>query len=185
MAVQSLVWEGKALTERMRAAQRAGIDATMGQAVIQARRNHPWQNQTGDLTRSIQIVRPARVVDDFVIGQWGSTDLAYALILEIGGTIRPKKAKFLAVPVTDAARKAGSPRNMPGLVYVQSVKGQPMLVEEFTGKVQYILKKLVTIPAHPYLRPAADAIYPNLAGNIRKAWERFKPGSSPQGGSDA
>lgn len=185
MVSQSLVWKGKALTERMRAAQREGVNATMAQCVVQARRNHTWQNQTGDLTRSLQIVQPASRIGDFVIGKWGSTDLGYARIHELGGTIRPKKSKFLAVPVTEAARKAGSPRNMTGLVYVQSVKGQPMLVEEFTGKVQYILKKLVTIPARPFLRPAADLIYPQLAANIRKAWGKLKPGAAPQGGSDA
>lgn len=184
MAVQSLVWQGGALTERMRAAQRAGVDATMAQAVVQARRNHSWQNQTGDLTRSIQIVKAAFRSGEFVIGQWGSTDLRYALIHEIGGTIVPKRAKFLTVPVTEAAKKAGSPRNMPGLHFGKTAGGQPVLLDQ-GGRVQYLLRKKVTIPARPYLRPAADAIYPNLAANIRKAWERLKPGSSPQGGGDA
>lgn len=32
-----------------------------------------------------------------------------------------------------------------------------------------IIVKQVTIPARPYLRPAADAFYPRLAANIKKA----------------
>jgi hypothetical protein len=43
--------------------------------------------------------------------------------------------------------------------------------------------KSVTIPARPYLRPAADAIYPKLAGNIKVAFERAS-GPSQGGASD-
>jgi hypothetical protein len=78
-----------------------------------------------------------------------------------GGTIEPKNAKFLAIPISDAAR-AGSPRMMGNLAYVQSIKGQPMLVDSTTGTVHYLLRKRVTIPARPYLRPAADASIPIL-----------------------
>lgn len=183
MAVQSLVWKGQALTERMRAAQREGINATMSACVVQARRNHAWQNQTGDLTRSIQITKAAFQREQFVVGQWGSTDVGYALIHEVGGTIVPKRAKFLAVPVTEAAKRTSSPRQMPGLRYGQTSGGQPVLVDA-SGKVQYLLRRKVTIPARPYLRPAADLKYPELAGNIRKAWNRLKPGSAPQGGGN-
>lgn len=35
--------------------------------------------------------------------------------------------------------------------------------------------KSVTIPARPYLRPAADAEYPRLAGRIKRAYERGSP----------
>jgi hypothetical protein len=70
---------------------------------------------------------------------------------------------------------------MGNLAYVQSIKGQPMLVDSTTGTVHYLLRKRVTIPARPYLRPAADAKYPDLAGNIRKEWEKLRPSSS---GSD-
>lgn len=47
--------------------------------------------------------------------------------------------------------------------------------------------KSVTIPARPYLRPAADAIYPRLAGKIREAFEELgrRSGASQGGISDA
>ena len=41
------------------------------------------------------------------------SDLIYAGIHNLGGTIRATKAKNLAIPVTKMARKAGSPRNFP------------------------------------------------------------------------
>lgn len=41
---------------------------------------------------------------------------------------------------------------------------------------QLVFAKSVTIPARPYLRPAADALYPSLAVRIRKAYERSGAG---------
>ena len=177
MAVQSIVWHGKAITDRMKAAQIDGVNQTMGACVNHAKRNHTWQNQTGDLTRTIQVVRNAHPSGAFVVGRWGSTDVAYALIHEIGGTIVPKRAKFLTVPVTENAKRAGSPRNMPSLHFGKTKGGQPVLLDQ-SGRVQYLLRKKVTIPARPYLRPAADLIYPQLAANIRRAWKKYKPGSA-------
>lgn len=149
MAVKSLVWEGKAVTERMRKAMIAGVNKTMADCAVHARRNHTWKNQTGALTGSIQIVSYAVQQGTYVVGQWGSVDLKYALIHELGGVIVPKKAKALAIPQSD-------------------------------GSVRFVKK--VTIPARPYLRPAADATYPQLAANIRRAFE--KGGAPGTGASD-
>ncbi len=66
---------------------------------------------------------------------WGSADVVYALIHELGGKI---------VPV-----------NAPKLVF--EIEGQTIVTDE------------VNIPASPYLRPAANATYPRLAEEIRKA----------------
>lgn len=179
MAVQSsLRWNGKAVKARMLAAQIEGVNRTMGAAVNHAKSNHDWKDQTSNLNRGIAVQRNAAPDEKGVSGLWGVTGADYALIHELGGVIEPKNSKFLAIPVTDLARKAGSPRNLVGLAYVQSIKGQPMLVDEESGEVHYILERSVTIPARPYLRPAGDATYPELAGNIRKAWERLKPGSA-------
>ena len=43
--------------------------------------------------------------------------------------------------------------------------------------------KSVTIPARPYLRPAADVHYASLPSNIRKAYAKL--GGSGQGGGNA
>ncbi len=183
MAAQSsIVWNGKAVKARMRKAIVDGVNKTMGAAVEHARRNHEWNDQTGDLTRSIQVTKFAYPDEKGVVGQWGSSDVEYALIQELGGVIEPKNTKYLAIPVTDLARKAGSPRVLANLAFVQSIKGQPMLVDDESGEVHYILKRSVTIPARPYLRPAGDVAYPELAANINKAWERYRPGT-PGGGN--
>lgn len=185
MAEKSLVWKGKAVTARMRAAQIEGVNRTMGACVVHAKDNHNWKNRTGVLEGGIDVVTYAHEDDMGVIGVWGVHDVKYALIHELGGTIEPKNAKFLAIPVTETAGKKGSPRNMPNLKYAQSEKGQPLLVDATTGMVHYVLRKHVTIPARPYLRPAADVKYPELAGNIRKAWDKYKPGSRGTGDGDA
>lgn len=49
-------------------------------------------------------------------------------------------------------------------------KQAKMLAFEINGKL--VFAHSVTIPARPYLRPSADAIYPSLAARIRKAYQR-------------
>lgn len=56
------------------------------------------------------------------------------------------------------------------------VKAKALAIPQPDGSVRFVKK--VTIPARPYLRPAADALYPQLAGNIKTAFEKA-------GGSDA
>jgi phage gpG-like protein len=155
MSSQSLTWNGPALTAKMRQAQKDGVDATMSECVIHAKANHTWKNRQFTLEPSINIAEFAREDGAGVVGTWGSQDVKYALIHELGGVIVPVRAKALAIPQAD-------------------------------GSVRFV--KSVTIPPRPYLRPAADAIYPKLAGNIRKAFEgpglsRF--GASQGGVSDA
>lgn len=150
MSSQSLRWEGDALTARMRKAQMQGVNKTMADCVIQAKTNHAWQNQTGVLEGSIKIADFARPDGAGVVGTWGSTDVRYALIHELGGVIVPVRAEALAIPQPD-------------------------------GSVRFV--KSVRIPARPYLRPAADAIYPQLAANIRGFFEKAS-GASQGGASD-
>lgn len=145
MARQSLVWKGKALTEKMRTAQKLGVNRTMSDAAQHAKANHNWQNRSTLLEGSIDIADFAHEVPGGVEGQWGSQDVRYALIHELGGVIVPVKAKALKFRLLDGS---------------------------------FRIVKSVTIPARPYLRPAADATYPQLAGNIKKAFEKL-------GGSDA
>lgn len=78
------------------------------------------------------------------------TNVAYAAIHQFGGTIRAKNGPFLSIPVTPAARAAGSPRNMEGLHVAQTLKGQFILVDA-KGVTQYLLREQVTIPARPFL----------------------------------
>lgn len=88
------------------------------------------------------------------------TNVAYAAIHQFGGIIRAKAGPFLAIPVTPAARAAGSPRNFEGLHVQQTIKtagtsgGQFMLVDS-KGVTHYLLRAQVTMPARPFL--GADA----------------------------
>lgn len=134
-----LDWFGDKVSKRLRAAQIVAVNATMAQAVLHARRNHPWRNRTATLEGSIGIALPAAEVPGGVRGTWGSQDVAYALIHELGGVIRPVRAKALKFRLADGT---------------------------------FIQTQSVTIPPRPYLRPAADAEYPNLAARIRRAFER-------------
>lgn len=143
---KSLNWKGDALTAKMRKAQILGVNSTMSKCVQHAKANHSWKNQTGILEGSLDIVDYAAVKGAGVEGRWGSQDVKYALIHELGGVIVPKKAKALAIPQPD-------------------------------GSVRFV--KSVTIPARPYLRPAADALYPTLAAAVRTAYEQL---SGPSGG---
>jgi len=148
-ARKSLVWKGKAVTERMRAAQIAGVNGTMGACVVDAKSNHAWQNRTGVLEGGIDVVSYARSDGVGVEGTWGVRDVRYALIHELGGWVHAQAAKALAFQVPD-------------------------------GSWRFV--KAVFIPARPYLRPAADRHYPELAARIRKAFDR---GGSPAGAGAA
>ena len=78
------------------------------------------------------------------------TNVVYAAVHQFGATIRAKSGPFLSIPVTPAARAAGSPRNMDGLHVAQTLKGQFILVDG-KGVTQYLLREQVTIPARPFL----------------------------------
>ncbi len=95
-----------------------------------------------------------------------SVNKVYAAIQELGGIIKPTKAKALAIPVHPEAvrwtEKGGEPKDFPGLVMIKRKNGAPLLVRiegKGRGKGErmtpmFILLKSVQIPARPYIRPA-------------------------------
>jgi phage gpG-like protein len=101
--------------------------------------------QRGKLSRSIKW----RIEGDAVVISAGGADVPYARIQHEGGIIRPKHAKFLAIPLTPAA-KEHKPREYPGATFIR--KG--IIFEKLeSGKVKalYALKKQVELPARPYM----------------------------------
>ena len=136
---KSLKWYGKAVTEKMERAQIEGVNRTMAACVTRAKSSHPWQNRTGLLEGAIDIAAYASPHARGVKGTWGVRDMIQARILEEGGTIKPRRAKALAIPQADGSLRFASS---------------------------------VTIPPYPYLRPAADKEYGDLAERIRRAFER-------------
>ena len=114
------------------------------------------RKRTRTLARSIhtEIGESRRDYVEALIG----TNLEYAAIHEFGGTIKPRTAKYLSIPLTeDARRQAGGPRDFRGKLSVRMRRGaaRGVLVDE-QGTAQYALTRSVTISAQPYLRPALD-----------------------------
>ncbi len=132
----TLDWKGDQVVVKMRKAQRFAINKTMGQTVEYAKRNHAWRNRTGLLEGSISIIDFATRAGHGFRGEWGSKDVRYALIHELGGRILPVKGKFL----------------------------------KFKIDGNFVSVASVNIPPRPYLRPAADTIYPQLAENIKEGF---------------
>lgn len=110
MAKPSLVWNGDKITQRMRAAQKQGVNATMAACATDSKSNHSWRNRTGVLEGGIGIAEYAREDAGGVVGTWGVQDVRYALIHELGGTITAKAAKALAIQLPDG-----------GVAFVKSV----------------------------------------------------------------
>ena len=162
---KSLVWKGKAVTERMRAAQKLGVNATMGACVAHAKNNHDWSNQSGILEGSVDVAEYAIDIPTGVKGEWGSKDVAYALIHELGGVIE---------------HPGGTP-------YVIGEGGMATFVSLDDPRAAELPKTKphdITIPARPYLRPAADVKYPELPDNIRAAYDKLGKAKA-SGGGDA
>ena len=96
---------------------------------------------SGKLLNSISY----RIEDDkIIIG----TNVKYAKIHHFGGVITPKKAKYLAIPITKAARVL-SPRDFKDTFVSKGVIFRKLS----DGKIEalYALKKSVTIPPRPYM----------------------------------
>jgi phage gpG-like protein len=129
---------------------------------------------TGNLRNSIS----AEPYDDtsVIVG----TNVEYAAIHEYGGTIKAKNTKYLAIPITNSAKKF-KPREFPGGLRVVPYSNMVAGLVDKAGHVQYLLKQSVRIPAKPYLRPAID----NNHDKIARAVGRGVRKAFGQGDSDA
>jgi phage gpG-like protein len=74
-----------------------------------------------------------------------------AMVHQFGATIRPRKAKALALPLTAAAKLSGGPRRYPGKLSLRWKSGARagVLVDD-SGVAQFALKKEVVIPPRPF-----------------------------------
>lgn len=81
----------------------------------------------------------------------GSFGVPYAAIHEFGGTIRPKRAQYLTIPLGPKYKgRFASQFNLKAV----KMKNNLFLVDPETGEAGYVLKKSVTLRARPYLNPA-------------------------------
>ena len=156
------------------------------QAQAQANATQRMRRRTGDLLRSIV----GRVEEqgsslELVLGV--RKDLGYPWLQEQGGTITPKRGRFLAIPTGPALTGAGvhrysSPRDVPGLRY-QSIRGGAMglLVRDVPGRrarseIYYILVRRVTIKPKHYLRDAYTEGTQGLNDRLRARFESIIQG---------
>lgn len=116
---------------------------------------------TGNLSRSI-ITRPN---DSRLEVSVGPTAI-YGRIHELGGVIRPKRAKALTIPIGETK---GSPKDY-GQMSVIRLGNRAYLAETGDGMVRmrFILKKSVRMPKRPYMKPALEATKPWVENDLRE-----------------
>lgn len=129
---------------------------------------------------------------------WVSKSVPYARIHEMGGTVRPKTAKFLAIPLAAAKTRAGvarmRPRDIPNLKFVPRRGKSPLLVLEHFKNVKvkllgktirtdkivtkstpmFVLKRSVTIPARMGFRQIWGQERGKIAAEVRAAVADFR-----------
>lgn len=137
------------ITDEMVAANSLELAGHAGAMPIINEAKQKVRKKTRTLSRSIhsETAQKRRSLVEIDIG----TDVVYARIHEYGGTIRPKKGKYLAIPWSSTAKALVSPRNYGGKL----VKAG-MTLQDSEGTVHWILALSVTITAQPYMRPAFD-----------------------------
>jgi len=163
----------KATTKRMLSTRGGGRPSPAGMSP---------NAQTGNLKKNVNTI----VGKDFggwfaLCGVWG---IPYARIQEMGGVISAKNQKYLAIPVSKAAKdaaKRGWGPWFPGfshdLFYMRREGKTPLLVRKraaFPGgpsgiEVMYVLTPRVYLPPRPYLRPALYQTMPKIVAHVARA----------------
>lgn len=131
--------------------------------------------RTGALKSSI-VALPIEREEHCITGKVvAGQKLRYARIQEYGGTIKPKKAKFLAIPLNAVKTAAGvarfSPREAAAAGYPHTFVRSGVLFGKQGDQVVplFALRRSVTLPARPYMRPALEAMRPKIEEGIRAA----------------
>ena len=77
-------WRGPAIARKMRKSEIHGINVIMSRCVRHAKQNHEWINRRVVLEGSIDSHIPARPQGSGTAGVWGSADVVYARVHELG-----------------------------------------------------------------------------------------------------
>ena len=126
--------------------------------------------RTGHLWRSIGMSsKTVGSVNSVTIGAGvaGRKAPIYARIQEKGGTIRPKKAKALTIPLPGIK---GVAANYPDAFIIKSKKGNTLLVESKGAKglrPLFVLKQSVKIPPRHWLSQSKNEMKPDLQKLMR------------------
>lgn len=80
----SVRWKGRAVAGKLQRAAVKGIDDTMADSTISAKRNHPgWKNISTKAEGSVRLVDPAHADGKGAVGKWGSKGVDYVIWLEL------------------------------------------------------------------------------------------------------
>ncbi|HUX16532.1 MAG TPA: hypothetical protein VMW52_08660 [Phycisphaerae bacterium] len=105
----------------------------------------------------------------------------YARMLEHGGTITPRSARALSIPISEEAKRYESPRDMAGLFMLKRPGRPPLLVRSVGGGtrarlvVHWVLMRSVTIVGRHWLARSARAARSAMRWALGKevnAWRR-------------
>jgi len=100
-------------------------------------------------------------------GIFGRKGVRYARIHEKGGTIKPKKAKMLTIPLPGVKGRAA---NYPDSFIIKSKKGNLLIVEKRGKKglrPLFSLKKKVKIPPRKWLSRSIKEMKPDLDRSMK------------------
>lgn len=128
--------------------------------------------RTDRLRSSIQ----GRVKDLTISLRAGGTAVRYARIQEYGGTVRPRRSRFLAVPLDAAKTGAGvsryaSPRDVPDTYIITGSDGSPVImqkVEKGDDRPMFVLRRQVTIRKKLYLTKAIVRVAKEMPADLIK-----------------
>lgn len=102
---------------------------------------------------------------------------AYARMQAEGGTITPRRARALAIPISAEAKGVTSPRDMPGLVMIKRPGRPPLLVRPMARRgrasgfeLHWVLVASVTIPASDWLNRGARQALPEMMNAFTAAF---------------
>ena len=151
------------------------------------------EERTKDLMRSVLKVRTGRLRNSVrqrvkrtkdkvtVTLQAGGKRVPYMLVHEFGsdGDIKPKRGKYLRLPLPPAKTKAGVDRRSGGslrgdkdfkFVPAKYLKGNdPLLIHVPSGKPWYVLKRSVRIPPRPTISKAYEWLEANMIPALNDA----------------
>jgi Family of unknown function (DUF6441) len=127
------------------------------------------KNPTGSIARSFEV----DVVDSYPPSATVVSRLSYAQIQDQGGSIVPKRAKMLAIPVPGVPRGV-RPREYPGILHVEgSRKSRDLRLVDAEGKTRFLLRRRVVIIGTRYVDVAQKQLETSLpdivASEISKA----------------
>lgn len=164
---EELIAKFRALSETMQGEALVNIVKAGGSVVVNAAKENIKKQglmRTRNLSRSVH-QEVAESTNERAAVEVG-TNVEYAALHEFGGTVQAKSSKYLAIPV---GSYHGSPRKHTGL-QVRKTAGGNLVMVDGGGTVQYVLKQSVTVPARPYMRPAADEHHGEIETAMTKAF---------------